>query len=100
MSTSLTLIGKKGKIICDSTEIKIYLKEANPKENLDKGWTVKYITEFAIPVKFYLRGEEYSAQIDNFIDCIVKKKQTEINSFDQALYTDRVIELIIADSKS
>jgi predicted dehydrogenase len=100
MSTSLTLIGKKGKIICDSTEIKIYLKEANPKENLDKGWTIKYITEFAIPVKFYLRGEEYSAQIDNFIDCIVKKKQTEINSFDQALYTDRVIELIIADSKS
>ena len=100
MSTSLTLIGKKGKIICDATEIKIYLKEANPKENLDKGWTIKYITEFAIPVKFYLRGEEYSAQIDNFIDCIVKKKQTEINSFNQALYTDRVIELIIADSKS
>lgn len=100
MSTSLTLIGKKGKIICDATEIKIYLKEANPKEKLDKGWTIRYITEFAIPVKFYLRGEEYSAQIDNFIDCIVKKKQTEINSFDQALYTDRVIELIIADSKS
>jgi predicted dehydrogenase len=100
MSTSLTLLGKKGKIICDATEIKIYLKEANSKENLAKGWTIKYITEFAIPVNFYLRGEEYSAQIDNFIGCIVKKKQTEINSFDQALYTDGVIELIIADSKS
>ena len=52
MSTSLTLIGKKGKIICDATEIKIYLKEANPKEKLGKGWTIKYITEFAIPVTF------------------------------------------------
>ena len=100
MSTSLTVLGKKGKIICDATEIKIYLKEANLKEKLTKGWTTKYNTEFAIPVDFYLRGEEYSAQIDNFINCIVKKKQTDINSFDQALYTDRVIELIIADSKS
>jgi predicted dehydrogenase len=100
MSTSLTLFGKKGKIICDATEIKIYLKEAASKENLNKGWTIKYNTEFAIPVNFYLRGEEYSAQIDNFISCILNKKQTEINSFDQALYTDKVIELIIADSKS
>jgi len=100
MSTSITLHGKKGKITCDATEIKIYLKEANEKEKLGKGWTIKYITEFAIPVNFYLRGEEYSAQIDNFISCVVKKKQTEINSFDQALYTDKVIELIIADSKS
>ncbi len=37
MSTSLTLIGKKGKIICDATEIKIYLKEANPKEKTGQG---------------------------------------------------------------
>ena len=100
MSTSLTLFGKKGKIICDATEIKIYLKEANPKENLEKGWTIKYITEFAIPVNFYLRGEEYSAQIDNFISCILNKKQSDVNTFSQALNTDRVIDLIIADSKS
>ena len=100
MSTSLSVFGKKGKIICDATEIKIYLKEANPKESLGKGWTIKYITEFAIPVNFYLRGEEYSAQIDNFIDSILKKKQSGINSFSQALNTDKVIDLIIADSKS
>jgi len=100
MSTSLTVLGKKGKIICDATEIKIYLKETNPREKLEKGWTIKYITEFAIQVDFYLRGEEYSAQIDNFIKCVVNKKQTEINTFDQALYTDKVIEFIIADSKN
>jgi|ERR1035437_447501 predicted dehydrogenase len=99
MATSLTVIGKKGKIICDATEIKIYLKEADTRENLGKGWTIKYITDFAIPVNFYLRGEEYSAQIDNFIDCIKKGEQTEINSFKQGLTTDKVIELIIADSK-
>jgi predicted dehydrogenase len=99
MSTSLTIQGKKGKIICDATEIKIYLHEPQIREGLDKGWTIKYITDLAIPVNFYLRGEEYSAQIDHFIECIAQKKQTEINSFEQALYTDKVIEMIIKDSK-
>jgi len=99
MSTSLTVIGKKGKIICDATEVKIYLKDANQSEKLDKGWTIKYITELAIPVNFYLRGEEYSAQIDNFVEHVVKKKQTEVNTFEQALITDKVMDLIIEDSK-
>lgn len=99
MSTSITVLGKNGKIICDATEIKIYLKEASKKEGLEKGWTIKYITDFAIPVNFYLRGEEYSAQIDHFIDCIKSKNQTSYNSFEQGLYTDKVIEMIIEDSK-
>jgi predicted dehydrogenase len=99
MSTTVTVQGKKGKIICDATEIRIYLNESNTGEKLDKGWTIKYITELAIPVNFYLRGEEYTAQIDHFIRCVINKKQTDINSFEQALYTDKVIELIIEDSK-
>ncbi len=100
MSTSLMVMGKKGKIICDATELKIYLKEADSKENMDKGWTIKYITDLAIPVDFYLRGEEYSAQIDNFVDCVLKNKQSEINSFAQALSTDKAIDLIIKDSRN
>lgn len=100
MSTSLTVQGKKGKIICDATEIKIYLKEPSLNENLDKGWTIKYITDFAIPVSFYLRGEEYSAQIDYFVDCIKNNKQTEHNSFEEALYTDKVIEMIVENAKT
>jgi len=100
MSTSLTVIGKKGKIVCDATEIKIYLKEGDGKEKLDKGWTIKYITDFAIPVDFYLRCEEYSAQLDYFVDCILNKKPAEINSFRQALDTDKVIEMLMADSKN
>jgi len=99
MTTLMTVYGKKGKIICDATEIKIYLSEANSAENLEKGWTMKYITELAMPVDFYLRGEEYSAQIDHFLKCVIDRKQTEINSFEQALFTDTVIELIKEDSK-
>jgi predicted dehydrogenase len=99
MSTSLTVQGKKGKIVCDATEIKIYLKEANQKEKLDKGWTTRYITEFAIPVDFYLRGEEYSAQIEYFINNVKNNKQGTYNTFEQALYTDRVIEMIMDNAK-
>ena len=99
MSTTITVQGKNGKIICDATEIKIFLKEESKKEGLDKGWTIKYITDFAIPVKYYLRGEEYSAQIDQFIDSIKNKKPAENNSFEEGLYTDKVIEMIINDYK-
>ena len=99
MSTSLTIQGKNGKIVCDATEIKIYLKKAVPSENLEKGWTIKYITDFAIPVDFYLRGEEYSAQIDNFVDCIEIRQQSKYNTFEQAMYTDEVIKMILEDAK-
>ncbi len=99
MSTSLTIYGEKGKIICDATEIKIYSKEPSILEKLNKGWTIKYITDLAIPVNYYLRGEEYTAQIDYFLNCIKLKSKTQCNSFEQALYTDRVIELIIENAK-
>jgi len=100
MSTSLSVQGKKGKIICDATEIKIYLNKPSLCEKLDKGWTIKYNTEFAIPVNFYLRGEEYSAQIDYFVDCIKENKQAQYNSFEQAYYTDQVIEMIVENAKN
>jgi predicted dehydrogenase len=99
MSTSLTIQGKKGKIFCDATEIRIFMKEANQKEKLEKGWTTKYITDFAIPVNFYLRGEEYSAQIDYFVDNVMNKKQGSYNTFEQGLHTNKVIEMILDKAK-
>ncbi len=62
-------------------KLKIYLKEPNQKEKLEKGWTIKYITEFALPVNFDLRGEEYSAQIDYFVDSIINKKEWKHKHF-------------------
>jgi hypothetical protein len=94
MSTTLTVIGSKGKIVCDANEIKVYFKEANCPVNYCKGWNVKHLTDFAIPVEFYLRGEEYSAQIDYFIKAIQKKVPNTINNFQSAWHTDKVINLI------
>lgn len=99
MTTILTIVGTKGKIICDATEIKIYLKKDDPAEKLTKGWNIKYTTELTNPVNFYLRGEEYSAQIDHFVNQIKYNKVSEINSFKSGQYTDQVIDLLFNDSK-
>lgn len=100
MSTSLTVYGKRGKIICDATEIKIYLTYDNQQERLDKGWTIKYLTELTQPVAFYLRGEEYSSQLDYFFECIKESNKTNINSFREAYATDLTIDLIFNDAKT
>ena len=99
MSTSLTIFGKKGKIVCDATELKIYLKEEPKDKRLTKGWNILYITDLAIPVNFYLRGEEYSAQIDHFIDRIAKRNSEQLNPFNSGYKTDQVIDLILKDAK-
>ena len=94
MSTSITIIGSKGKIICDATELKIYFKDTNCPAPYTKGWNIKHINDFAEEVEFYLRGEEYSAQIDYFIKAIEAKVPNTKNNFESAWLTDSVIDKI------
>ena len=94
MSTQITVIGKKGKIICDATECKIYLKEDCKEENLTKGWNIKYVTDLTEQVDFYLRGEEYSSQVDYFIKHVINRDTANVNSFKTAYETDKVIDMI------
>mgnify|MGYP001548204238 FL=1 len=100
MNTQITLLGKKGKIIADATELKIYLKEDNKAFGLTKGWTIKDITGLTQNVDFYLRGEEYSAQIDYFIQNIKTREFRNISSFETASQTDEVISLLLKDNSS
>ena len=94
MSTQLTLLGTEGKIIADAQEMKIYVKKEDKKLGLEKGWNMRYITDLTDPVDFYLRGEEYSAQVDYFARCIKTNDYNNRNSFASALNTDQVIEKI------
>lgn len=100
MSTSLTVIGSKGKIICDASELRVHFKSSQTPEGYTKGWNVKYITDLTEPVEFYLRGEEYSAQVDYFIKAIQKKVPNTINNFESAWHTDKVISLIRNNSNN
>ena len=70
MSTRITLTGTGGRISADRQELQAYLRGPAPLPGYDEGWNVKYTTELTPGVRFYLRGEEYSAQIDDFVDAV------------------------------
>jgi hypothetical protein len=61
---------------------------------------VRYTTDLTEAVWFYLRGEEYSAQLDYFVRCIEEKRAGDnINSFEEAVITDRVMAMMVADAE-
>lgn len=99
MSTSITLAGTKGKLISDANELKVYFKDTNVPDGYSKGWNVKYITDLQEGVDFYLRGEEYSAQLDHFVKAASGKVPNNINSFESAAKTDKAISIIKKSSK-
>jgi len=70
MSVRLCFWGSNGRINVDRQEIQIYLRNYDGADGFTKGWNVRYTTELTRPVWFYVRGEEYSAQIDHFVQCI------------------------------
>ena len=94
MSTSITLNGSKGKIISDANELKIYFKEKEAPEGYSAGWNVKYVTDLTEPVDYYLRGEEYSAQLDYFVQSVKGILPNLINTFESAALTDKAISMI------
>ncbi len=99
MSTSVTIMGTQGKIISDANELKVFLKDGNLPEGYSKGWNIKYITELTEQVDFYLRGEEYSAQVDYFVKAAQGKLPNSVNTFESAWLTDRAISIIKQSSK-
>lgn len=101
MSTKITIWGEAGRIYADRQECHAYLRDtATVPQGYKQGWNVRYTTDLTAPVWFYIRGEEYSAQLDYFVRCIEEKRvSTNVNSFEEAMMTDRLIAMIIADAE-
>jgi predicted dehydrogenase len=101
MSTKVTVWGTSGRIYADRQEIQVYFREtASLPPGYRTGWNIRYTTDLTKPVWFYLRGEEYSAQLDYFIDCIRSRATDNVNSFASANVTDRVMARMIDDATS
>jgi len=84
MSVKLSLWGTNGRINVDRQELQVYLRALpEPVEHYSTGWNLRYTTELTPPVWFYVRGEEYSAQIDHFVQCIKTGAHT-VSSFRSA----------------
>jgi predicted dehydrogenase len=94
----IKILGTHGKIIADKHAFKIYLKEKDTRHGFDQGWNTRYITDFGKPARFYLRGNEFTNQLDCFIDCIDKGEQSNIASFAEALKTDIIMDAITQDA--
>lgn len=100
MSTSITVSGSQGRIVADRQELRVYLRDgAVIPDGYRAGWNISYTTDLTEPVSFYLRGEEYSAQLESFVDAVAAgETQARQNGFAGAAETDRVIEWILQDS--
>ena len=97
MSTKISIWGTQGRITVDRQECQVYLREPSAVlPEFGKGWTVRYTTDLVEQVWFYLRGEEYSAQIDYFAKSIEQRRLDGENTFRSALEADRVVSMILA----
>jgi scyllo-inositol 2-dehydrogenase (NADP+) len=95
MTTRISIWGNAGKLIADRQEIQVFLTGSRPTlTGYNKGWTVRNITELTPSVSFYLRGEEYTAQLEAFGSAIIEKRNSYKNDFVSSVETDKTIEMV------
>jgi predicted dehydrogenase len=101
MSVKITAWGSAGRICADRQECQVYLRNsAKTLPGYCSGWNVRYTTELTQPVWYYVRGEEYSAQLDHFVQCIASGSSRNINSFASAALTDEVMAMMLENAQS
>lgn len=98
MSTKVSVWGTNGMLVADRQECRIFLRQPHAALPDGKsGWTVRYTTDLTQEVWFYLRGEEYSAQIDHFVQAVeARRTDGNRNAFRSALEADRLVAMILA----
>ena len=90
MTIRITVLGTLGKLVTDRQECALYVE--------GEGWTVRYTTELTPPVDFYLRGEEYTAQLDHFVEAAREGRPTS-STFASAHQSDVVADLLARDAR-
>ena len=102
MSTKISVWGTNGRLSADRQECQTYLREPHGanEARIEKGWTVHYTTDLTDEVWFYLRGEEYSAQIDYFAASIAADRTDGQNTFASALQADRVVAMLLGQAEA
>ena len=91
MFTKVEIWGTHGKIVADRQECMVYLQGRQGRDQFKAGWNILYTTDLTGPVYFYLRGEEYSAQMDYFVRKVLAGDMENVNSFENAVQTDEVL---------
>ena len=92
------VLGRKGKLIADLHSYRIFFREAPSLDGFTEGWNQRYITDMLEPVRFYLRGFEFTSQLDHFVDCILEGTPNGVCSFEQGHAANIVIERLQNDA--
>lgn len=99
MSTKISVWGTNGRLSVDRQEMQLYVRDpAVASVPLKQGWTTTYTTELSERPFYYLRGEEYSAQIDHFVQAIQSGNSETVSTFASANAADRVAAMMVADA--
>ncbi|KRB94596.1 hypothetical protein ASE22_01225 [Sphingomonas sp. Root720] len=83
-TNKIELFGTTGKLLADQHGMKIFLTAPAPDHSLEAGWNQLYITDVFSSVPFYLRGIEFTAQLQHFIECIRGRAQMRCTFADGA----------------
>jgi scyllo-inositol 2-dehydrogenase (NADP+) len=106
MSTRVRIWGTHGTIDVDRQECQVYLRGPDVPDGYHPGWNVRYTTDLSNPVNHYVRGEEYSAQLDYFVArCLERSSGATAGGsvaadFTSAAQTDEVIGMLLRDRDS
>jgi predicted dehydrogenase len=97
---NLEVLGRKGKLTADLHAYRIFFQDQPDLAGFTKGWNQRYVTDFFQPVRFYLRGHEFTRQLDYFVDCMIKGLPNRVCSFEDAHRTDMVIDRLRKDAEN
>ncbi len=89
-----------GRIIADLHQFKVFFREKPTLDNYQQGWNTVYVTDIAEPVRFYLRGYEFTRQLDYFVSQIRNDRHDNICTFGDGHVTDRTIAMISEDANA
>lgn len=91
-SINFEIVGTNGKILANRQEFSIFLSEDNEAKSLKKGWNQFYITDENTDVPYYLRGEDFSRQLESFSMLLNGEIEESDSSLYSASITDKLLE--------
>ena len=87
--------GINGRLTADQHGYKLYLRRALPGSRAPAGWSVCHATDLIGSTRFYVRGNEFTDQLDYFVGRILGDHTGTINSFNSGLEVDRTVQAIV-----
>jgi predicted dehydrogenase len=94
MTTRISIWGDGGKIYADRQELQLFQTASGRAPGYTTGWNNRYITDLTPPTSFYLRGEEYTSQLEAFGNAIQDRGSVVKNDFGASAITDAAIDIV------